>query len=89
MIAIAFAIVIAATLFAPGDHRLLFYFSILGLWLAAFSDDTVIVKHRLDKKIDINIFNKKIKQAVGLYMGVKTAGEKAAAATEELKGEVK
>lgn len=89
MTATAFAIVIAAVLFAPGDHSVLCGFSILGLWLAAFSDESIVVKHRIDKKLNIDIFKKQINEAVGLYMGVKTAGEEAADAAEELKGEVK
>lgn len=86
MIAIAFAIVIAATLFAPGDHRLLFYFSILGLWLAAFSDDTIVLKHNFPKMhIDLK-GSRIIHDAAKAYIGVKTAGEEAADAAAGKEG---
>ena len=89
MIAIAFAIVIAATLFAPGDHSVLCGFSVLGLWLAAFSDDTIVLKHNFPKAhIDIKA-SRTIHDAAEAYLGAKTAGEKAKAAAEELKGEIK
>lgn len=88
MTAIAFAIVIAATLFAPADHPVLLGFSIFGIWLAAFSDESVVVKHNFPKAhIDIKAGGI-IHDAAEAYLDAKTAGEKAKAAAEELKGAV-
>ena len=36
------------------------------------------MKHRIDKKLNIDIFKKQINEAVGLYIGAKAAGEEAA-----------